>query len=141
MSTPDASADRPARVHPIRRAIVITILVASFPVAGWSWGARSYAGPDDFGGALVTIILVSSIVAALGVLLLALASAGPSRGAPFALAGGLVLFGAGLLVALWGRDLLAFPGWLGLLSIGVGAVVLVLAVQRRRARALEQPGT
>ena len=136
MSSTDAAAGRPARVHPIRRAIVITILVASFPVAGWSWGTRSYASPDEFGGALVTIILVSSIVAAFGVLLLALASAGPSRGAPFALAGGFVLLGAGLLVSLWGRDLLAFPGWLGLLSIGLGAVVLVVALQRRRARAL-----
>lgn len=139
MSLTDPNVTRRARAEqrrPVVRGVVSFILLASFAIAGLTWGVLSVEGFAATTASMQVTALVSSIVAWAGFLIFSIATFGTWRAGPIVLGSALALLGAGLLWApvQAGGALVDFPAWLGLLFIGLGVLIWVLTASARAKR-------
>jgi hypothetical protein len=139
MSLSDPNETRRARSdrrRPIVRGIVTAVLLLSSATAGLVWGRLFVSGFEHVDVSTEVLAVVSAIVAWMSYLLFSIATFGSWRAAPVVLGVALVLPGLGLLWARaeGGGALLEFPGWLGLLFIGLGVLVWVMTAVARRGQ-------
>lgn len=132
----ESRRERAERRRPVVRGIVSFILLTAFAVAGLVWGRLFVEGFETTDASIQITAIITAIIAWAGFLLFSIATFGSWRAGPIVLGSALLLLGAGLLLAPLqaGAAVLDFPGWLGLLFIGLGALVWVMTATTRAKR-------
>ena len=134
----EARRARLARVRPVVRGIRSVLLLASFGVAGATWGLMFAEGFERAGGAVQTAGIVGAIIAWPAFLLFVITMVG-WRSGPIVLGLAMLLLGATLL---WARvqagGFAEFPGWLGLVFIGLALLIWSATFAGRRDHRLRR---
>jgi hypothetical protein len=134
----EARRARLARTRPVARGIRSAVLLGSFSVVGVAWGVMFAEGFERADGAVQTAGIVSAIIAWPTFLLFVITMVG-WRSGPIVLGLAMLLLGAGLA---WARvqagGFAEFPGWLGLLFIGLALLIWTATFAGRRDRRLRK---
>lgn len=149
MSLADPHTTRLAKAErrrPVVRAVVTAALLVACATAGLVWGNLLVSGVEQADASLQVIAIFSGIAAWMSFLVFSIATFGSWRAAPIVLGGAFLLIGAGFAWSQLqaGGALLEFPGWLGLLFIGMAVLIWVLtaaARARQRLRTADEART